>query len=889
MDLYQLFVRISGDNSSFKQSMQEAGNVAETFGSRFDAVDKKLALMGGLAAISTGAVLAAKKFEDSGVQIQRSTGATGDKLEGLTKAFQDVYTQTSKSAEQVSTSLALLSTRTGATGKDLEALTLASLKLANVHKEDVSGVVTAETQLFGAWSIATNKQVDAINFLRVASQQTGTPVERLTELASAQAPILQKLGYGWQQSVALIGSMVQAGLPVEKTITGLNGVLNTFAKEGIGNTAAAWKDLEAKVQSGAMTFDQFKTKFPSKGSTYLFDFMKQGKTDTDALAASFDDLKSKGADTAKTLTERYTEWFHSVETVAASCAGLIVTASLAGPTIVAISKLAIPAITGIAGQFAVAETAAVTLCTSTFALGGTFTAAGSTIAAAGRVAATGWAWLSLPLTGIGLLLAGQLGIQKAAQSANPKIAGAAVGLNAALSVVGMTSPFSMGQDLSGTPVAREAMGPAQAAVKPAFGGSGLGPIMSTATDMFHELKSPEHGNVAIAQYNAELASIKSVTDETAAYNKETKLSLTNLDFLALKTAIASGDFETFDRLTGQSSGNLTVMAQAAKMAAVAEFGVFGQSDAATKLAVGVFEAKTGFELLAPSIDKGDKLIKEMGVDITALEHNNLSQTGFGILEGLAPYIDKADKLIKEMNVDLIKTAKVDLTNSPIGKIQPMIKQTTQMVDQMFNSMERGMASDIVHWKGFGKTVIDVFQKMGEDILTLMLHALLKPVETAVAGVMAGIAQKLLSVFVTQKVGATGVAIGEVTQDAAVGGAAAAASIAAIPIIGPGLAIEAGLAMAAAIEGTFLPAVMVGAAAKGGFGDIPADMLVQTHAKEMILPADIATPLRAQLRNGGVGGGGMAFNNCTFTGVAKETVTLLANQMIRGARLAGARL
>src|ERR1035438_4309665 len=91
MDLYQLFVRISGDNSSFKQSMQEAGNVAETFGSRFDAVDKKLALMGGLAAISTGAVLAAKKFEDSGVQIQRSTGATGDKLEGLTKAFQDVY------------------------------------------------------------------------------------------------------------------------------------------------------------------------------------------------------------------------------------------------------------------------------------------------------------------------------------------------------------------------------------------------------------------------------------------------------------------------------------------------------------------------------------------------------------------------------------------------------------------------------------------------------------------------------------------------------------------------------------------------------------------------------------------------------------------------------
>jgi hypothetical protein len=123
----------------------------------------------------------------------------------------------------------------------------------------------------------------------------------------------------------------------------------------------------------------------------------------------------------------------------------------------------------------------------------------------------------------------------------------------------------------------------------------------------------------------------------------------------------------------------------------------------------------------------------------------------------------------------------------------------------------------------------------------------------------------------------------------VGGAAAAASIAAIPIIGPGLAIEAGMGMYAAILGTFLPLVLAGASAAGGFGELPANMLVQAHAKEMILPADIATPLRAQLRNGGVGGGGLQIHIGQMTGVAKETVTLLANQMIRGARLAGARL
>jgi hypothetical protein len=208
---------------------------------------------------------------------------------------------------------------------------------------------------------------------------------------------------------------------------------------------------------------------------------------------------------------------------------------------------------------------------------------------------------------------------------------------------------------------------------------------------------------------------------------------------------------------------------------------------------------------------------------------------------------------------------------------------------MFNSMERGLASDIVHWKGFGQTVTDVFQKMGEDILTIMLHAFLKPVEKLFADVLSGIAEKLLAVFITQKVAAAAVDSGQVASEAAVGGAAAAASIAAIPIVGPAMALEAGMGMYAAILGTFLPLVLAGASAAGGFGDIPANMLVQTHAKEMILPADIATPLRAQLRNGGMGSGGFTLNIGTMQGVAKETVNLLANQIIRGARLSGARI
>jgi tape measure domain-containing protein len=216
-------------------------------------------------------------------------------------------------------------------------------------------------------------------------------------------------------------------------------------------------------------------------------------------------------------------------------------------------------------------------------------------------------------------------------------------------------------------------------------------------------------------------------------------------------------------------------------------------------------------------------------------------------------------------------------------------ETRRMASQTFNALERGLASDIVHWKGFGATIKSTFQSLGEDILTIMLHALLKPVEKLFADLMVALAEKLLGVFITQEVASTAVNSAGVAQDAAVGGAAAAASIAAIPIIGPGLAIEAGLAMYGSILGTFLPLVLAGASAKGGFGELPHDMLVSAHAKEMILPADIAVPLRAQLRNGGVGSGGVSFPNCTFNGVTRDTIDMLGNMLIRKARFAGAKL
>ena len=79
-------------------------------------------------------------------------------------------------------------------------------------------------------------------------------------------------------------------------------------------------------------------------------------------------------------------------------------------------------------------------------------------------------------------------------------------------------------------------------------------------------------------------------------------------------------------------------------------------------------------------------------------------------------------------------------------------------------------------------------------------------------------------------------------------AGAYAAVAGIPIIGPVLAPIAGATAYAAV------AAMDIFSAEGGMANVPYDgAMIQAHAKEMMLPASIAQPLRESIASGNLGG------------------------------------
>ncbi len=155
------------------------------------------------------------------------------------------------------------------------------------------------------------------------------------------------------------------------------------------------------------------------------------------------------------------------------------------------------------------------------------------------------------------------------------------------------------------------------------------------------------------------------------------------------------------------------------------------------------------------------------------------------------------------------------------------RESEKTITGVYTSMESGFAGVFAKTMQGGLTLQNTFKALWQTVVQSITTAL---AQIGAEWLMRTVAAKLM--------GKTA-AVGEISANAGVAGAAAVASTAAIPVIGPALAPAAGaLAMSEALS--FMPM----ASAAGGY-DIPGSInpIVQAHAQEMILPAKYADVIR----------------------------------------------
>jgi hypothetical protein len=791
--LGDLFITVGARIEGFKASMSDVSSTLDKTGNHATATATKIntvfatAFGGGITAVAFGA---ANKFQSAFAQIQRATGATGEKLDALEASFTNVYKKTAAGAEQVSAALALLSTRTQATGKDLEDLTLKAIKLAKTQNEDVATVVPLVTRVFGDWSIASNKQGAAMDYLRVVSQQTGTQVGRLAEQVVYAGAPLRALGYSFEQSTALIGKFEKEGVNTELVLGGMKAALQKFAKEGITDTAAAWQNFIAGVKSGAITFQDVAKEVGAKRAVDLFKAITEGRFEIDKMVDSTKKLATDGGAAIETYQTKIVKMRHEVETLVAGHYQLITAVGLGMPVVVAL-----------AGAFKGMRVAGVVAVTN--------------IASAiqyDMVPALSLMQKALLFTGvvaaIGAVIANLYLLKKAMDTTGESTPGRDTAHKFTIGSNGMPSlnpyyipkstaapaPAPESTSAPAAPVAFVPAGMSDEEIKKAFGSLGLKDLqeeLDGATKAFNELTAAGKLNAGqikeagahIDDLRAKLAMLKAgLTADPVSSEELLKrigvpavsgifpvteafgaLLQRHQDFVgpqsiesgrqmvdawiaygkAVGAAAAAEEARKvpmFDAIEAQNTLNaklqetideMNKMPTAYHASAVAALSLFGavtgladayhsfNMQAPWELAAAVKEEKRQYEILrdsgmasASALDRAFVTYKLHQIELDHI-------LGVTDDELYAQQKQNAEDALKTIDGGIEKTKR---------NVYDLGHELEQMAHRTFDSTEREIAKDIVAWKGWHDSIINIGKNLAEDFLSIMLKGLFKPLE-----------------------------------------------------------------------------------------------------------------------------------------------------------------
>lgn len=292
---------------------QAGDNAGRAFSGGFsNALKIGAVVVGAVAAVGAGLYAVGGIFDDVTDTIRTGTGATGEALDGLVTSAKNVGTQIPAEFDKIGPTIADLNTRLGLTGPTLEKVASQYLEAGRILGEEVD--ISATTGAFSAFRIEGDAVVGAMDTLFQVSQATGVGMNELAGIVQTAAPAMQNLGFGFEETAALAGTLDRAGIDSTKTLAGMSKALVTLAKDGEAPPEAfrrVTSELQGMVAEGrsAEAIDLASTLFGTRGAAQFVGAVQSGKLNLDDLVASAglsgDSILAVGEDTAD-LAEQFT-------------------------------------------------------------------------------------------------------------------------------------------------------------------------------------------------------------------------------------------------------------------------------------------------------------------------------------------------------------------------------------------------------------------------------------------------------------------------------------------------------------------------------------------------------------------------------------------------------
>lgn len=275
-------VKVEFDNESVNEGIDATkGGVLSRLGNLGALGGAALAagIIAGAVAAGTALYGVGKGFDDVTDTIRVGTGAQGAALDGLVDVARNVGAQVPAEFDAISTTVADLNTRLGLSGDTLETVGAQYLEAGRILGSDVD--IQATSAAFSAFGIEGEGVIDAMDTLFQVSQATGVVMNELAAATQQNAPALQALGFSFEETTALVGSLDKAGLNVGQTMSSMSRGMVTLARDGEAPAEAFQRvvgEIEGFIAAGdtASAVDLASQVFGTRGATQMVGAIQSG-------------------------------------------------------------------------------------------------------------------------------------------------------------------------------------------------------------------------------------------------------------------------------------------------------------------------------------------------------------------------------------------------------------------------------------------------------------------------------------------------------------------------------------------------------------------------------------------------------------------------------------
>lgn len=289
-----LSVKIISDAKGAVKGFNETEQAAGGLSGKLAKISPGALAVGG--AVITGAIAVGKELYDLGTTfdsvadtIRTGTGATGEALDGLIDDARKVATSIPTDFETAGATVADINTRLGLSGDMLQTVASQYLEAGRILGEDVD--VNTTTAAFSAFKIEGDNVSGAMDSLFRVSQATGVSINDLAGSAQKNAMAMQELGFGFEDSIALVGSLDKAGVDADATLNAMRRGMLNLAQPG-ESTSDAFKratgELQGFIDAGdtGAALDLASNIFGTKGAAQMVQALQAGTLNMNDLMSA---------------------------------------------------------------------------------------------------------------------------------------------------------------------------------------------------------------------------------------------------------------------------------------------------------------------------------------------------------------------------------------------------------------------------------------------------------------------------------------------------------------------------------------------------------------------------------------------------------------------------